>query len=284
MAGDGLVRPVNAPQAGAAAVGIQPGGNSQIVRARQVIVSGAADGVFVYAAGTAPGLGNPPVTWESSGLADPYGNVLPSTTGVEGSGTFKAGNTTITSAGGVVVTGAFGTVTVVNGQIAFANGGVIYGAESPDTIVISGALIELPTVADVLDIIEPGSLTGASEQWHDLRPLGTGFAGTNAGFWPPQYRYNVLGDVELIGSVSLAASYNSVTWGTIAADWAPAVNSYLPVQVQSNAGAAPGNSQGQYLEIATTGALTFHGLPTGLAGTVVTFAGSYPLGSDPITS
>ena len=96
-AGDGLVRPLNAPQAGAVATGVQPGVTSGVVIARYVIVFGTGDGVFVYS-GT-PKAGNPPIAWMGSGLADPYGNVLPSTTGVAGAGTFQAGNTVITPSG-----------------------------------------------------------------------------------------------------------------------------------------------------------------------------------------
>jgi hypothetical protein len=106
--GDGLVPPLNAPQAGQVSYGIPPNSNGVIV-ARQVIVfgpAGNASGVFVYAAGTTPGLGNPPITWESSGLVDPFGNVLPSTTGVAGTGTFQAGDTVINPAGEFVYSAA----------------------------------------------------------------------------------------------------------------------------------------------------------------------------------
>jgi hypothetical protein len=108
MTGDGLVRPLNAPQAGQVSYGIPPNSSGVIV-ARQVIVfgpAGNASGVFVYAPGTSPGLGNPPITWESSGLIDPFGNVLPSTTGVAGTGTFQAGDTVINPAGEFVYSAA----------------------------------------------------------------------------------------------------------------------------------------------------------------------------------
>jgi hypothetical protein len=107
-AGDGLRRPLNAPQAGQVSYGIPPNSSGVIV-ARQVIVSGPvgnATGVFVYAPGTTPGLGNPPITWESSGLVDPFGNVLPSTTGVAGTGTFQAGDTVINTSGEFVYSAA----------------------------------------------------------------------------------------------------------------------------------------------------------------------------------
>lgn len=108
VAGDGLRRPLNAPAAGQVSYGIPPNSSGVIV-ARQVIVfgpAGNASGVFVYAAGTTPGLGNPPITWESSGLIDPFGNVLPSTTGVAGTGTFQAGDTVINTSGEFVYSAA----------------------------------------------------------------------------------------------------------------------------------------------------------------------------------
>lgn len=58
---------------------IAPGGQTGILRARLVIVSGAGvSGVFVYS-GT-PGAGNPPIAWLTSSPSDPYGN--PVTPGV----------------------------------------------------------------------------------------------------------------------------------------------------------------------------------------------------------
>jgi hypothetical protein len=102
VTGDGLVRPLNAPPAGQVGVGVQPGTNS-VVLARYVIVFGPGDGVFVYQAGTTPKLGNPPIAWLGSGLVDPYGNVLPSTTGVDGSGTFQAGNGIVLNGQGFLV-------------------------------------------------------------------------------------------------------------------------------------------------------------------------------------
>jgi hypothetical protein len=71
-------------------------GSVNVVRARQVIISGAGEGVFVYSG--APGLGNPPIFWAGSS-PDPYGNVLPATAGVAGTGSFQAGNTIITATG-----------------------------------------------------------------------------------------------------------------------------------------------------------------------------------------
>lgn len=83
---------------GSSGVVVAPGSPS-VVRARLIIVSGtgANSGLFVYA-GT-PALGNPPIFWSTSASTDPYGNAIPSTAGVAGTGTFRAGNTIINASG-----------------------------------------------------------------------------------------------------------------------------------------------------------------------------------------
>jgi hypothetical protein len=88
---------MGAPPAQRLGLGVQPGTSSAVVIANKVIVFGTGDGVFVYTG--KPALGNPPIAWMGSGLADPYGNTLPSTTGVAGGGTFSAGNQVITPSG-----------------------------------------------------------------------------------------------------------------------------------------------------------------------------------------
>jgi hypothetical protein len=103
MSGDGLVRPLNAPPGVSPQPGVQPGVYNGVILADKVIVFGPGDGVFVYS-GT-PGPGNPPIAWVGAGLVDPYGNVLPSTTGVAGSGTFQAGDTVLDASGVFVYNG-----------------------------------------------------------------------------------------------------------------------------------------------------------------------------------
>jgi hypothetical protein len=79
MAGDGLRRPLNAPPGITPAPGVQPGTTTGIIFARYVIVFGPTDsvtGVFVYAAGTTPGPGNPPVISIGENTEDPYGNTV----------------------------------------------------------------------------------------------------------------------------------------------------------------------------------------------------------------
>lgn len=95
--------PMNAPGAGQPGIGVQPGVTAGVIVAHYVIVTGSAGGVFVYS-GT-PAAGNPPIAWMASAATDPYGNILPSTTGVAGSGTFSAGETVISDAGVFVYSG-----------------------------------------------------------------------------------------------------------------------------------------------------------------------------------
>lgn len=139
------------------------------------------------------------------------------------------------------------------------------------------------TESGVVIAAEPGS-AATPEPWHDLRPLANSFSYAGAGFFPPQYHIDATGQVQALGGVTLPAAYNSTTFATIAAGWRPAQNVYIPLTVISNAGAAPANSASPVLEVTTAGVMQFHNLPTGLAGTNVTFSGFYPVGSSPITS
>jgi len=74
LPGDKLFAPLNAPQPGAAGIGVQPGVSGSVVLAQYVIIFGASGGMFVYAG--APGPGNPPVYSVSNADADPYGNTV----------------------------------------------------------------------------------------------------------------------------------------------------------------------------------------------------------------
>ena len=72
LPGDKLVAPLNAPAAGQAVSGVQPGVTGGIILAQYVVVFGATGGVFIYAG--SPALGNPPLYWMGNVTADPYGN------------------------------------------------------------------------------------------------------------------------------------------------------------------------------------------------------------------
>lgn len=67
--------PINSAAGQATVVGTQPGVTGGIVRARQVIISGSADGVFVYDG--SPGAGTLVGSWAADAGTDPYGNAYP---------------------------------------------------------------------------------------------------------------------------------------------------------------------------------------------------------------
>jgi hypothetical protein len=80
--------PQDAPPPGGLGLGVQPGVNNGIVIANVVIVFGPDAGVFIYATGTTPGPGNPPVLWMTDNTTDPYGNTLIPGIGSSTGGTF----------------------------------------------------------------------------------------------------------------------------------------------------------------------------------------------------
>jgi hypothetical protein len=118
---------------------VAPGSSTGVFLGRLVIVFGTAAGLFVYN-GT-PALGNPPIFWATSASTDPYGNPIPSTAGIGGTGTFQAGDTIITHSGMFVYNGtpALGNLIV---SIASAGGtdgfGNVYYGPGAATYVTSG--------------------------------------------------------------------------------------------------------------------------------------------------
>lgn len=61
-------------QTGTSRAGVGPAPSASVLLARVVITSGPGEGVYNYS-GT-PRLGNPPVTSDSNGITDPYGNTI----------------------------------------------------------------------------------------------------------------------------------------------------------------------------------------------------------------
>jgi hypothetical protein len=109
MAGDGLVRPLNAPPGITPAPGVQPG-STAVTIAHYVIVFGAGGGVFVYS-GT-PAKGNPPIASITGGSIDPYGNTVE--TGIASNGTgAAAGDNIVMFGNGLAFNSAAGASTVI---------------------------------------------------------------------------------------------------------------------------------------------------------------------------
>lgn len=125
-------------------------GNSAILRARLVLVSGTGGGIFVYT-GT-PKLGNPPIFWATSASADPFGNTIPSTAGIGGTGTFRSGNTIITPSGLFVYSGtpALGNLIV---SIANAAGTDSFGNVYPQGLNVTKGTISGTTFAGLAFLI-----------------------------------------------------------------------------------------------------------------------------------
>lgn len=122
---DGLVEPLNVPPGASTPVGVQAGVTQSVVLANQVIVFGAAGGLFIYN-GT-PGLGNPPIFYATSATVDPFGNPVTPTAGLTGTGQFMAGFTVINTAGIFVYSAApaagdlIAAIASAAGSDAFAN-------------------------------------------------------------------------------------------------------------------------------------------------------------------
>lgn len=91
MAGWGLGRPTPSrfPYPGSPQTsGVAPPGNTQVFRGRLVIIfgpTGTVSGIFMYAPGTTPGPGNPPIAWLTNTSTDPYGNAVSPQFGVRDS-------------------------------------------------------------------------------------------------------------------------------------------------------------------------------------------------------
>ena len=218
----------------------------------------------------APALGNLIFSESAAGGTDAYGNV------------YQAGTVSYDPVGGTYTQLFGGQIAVYNSTAAgkatlsVSDGGVLAVNGTAGAIAFAvGVPVALPLYAS-----EPGAASyGTAETWHDLRPLANSFNGSVSGQYPPQYRANVLGRVEIFGAVGLPGSFNSVTWGTLAAGWRPGKTVDIPIAQTSNGGSAPGNSQGQYLSVDSSGSLQFHGLPAGSNPGPVFVDTSFPLDS-----
>lgn len=197
-------------------------GSSSVIRARIIIVTGPGDGVFAYASGTTPGLGNPPIAWlTGGGLVDPYGNVLPSVMGVEGDGIFSS-------------TGGSGTTFIAGNLIAIVPTGggssAIFGAPFPGAAyMVSGTepaadseafLYLLSTLASgafgapqailtgTLVASVPGGPATTAETWHSLGAAGA----TGCTLLEARYRLTAEGECEI--DIALEAGGAGSTAGT----------------------------------------------------------------------
>jgi hypothetical protein len=298
---DGLVPPLNAPPGISPYPGVQPGTNSNIIRARQVIVSGPGDGVFVYD-GT-PGLGNPPIAWMGGGLVDPYGNVLPSATGVTGSGTFTVdgadgGFIELADVGGVAVLGLYasGLAHLSHPSQIFTSAGNGGDANESQTLLLfsgsetgsaGSASIQLSSDADdgstiaVVNLAITGvailgvtaSYIIAAKPVNAANPVSGGLeswhsmpafgTGFSHGTPAPAYKLNPDNTVSLAGEVSAGSGTTSGTIVTLpAAAYFPISAKRFPVALS---GGTPATTGSAHIGVDTSGDITLASGPTGAA-------------------
>jgi hypothetical protein len=111
-----------------------------------------------------------------------------------------------------------------------------------------------------------------------MRPLTNAFVGTNAGSYPPQYRFTAEGEVEVAGwikSPPTTGNYNGIVFATLPAAYRPNSNGghrWLVTGVADGA-ATP------VCTVNTSGQLFLNFLPTSLAQTLMSIYGKYPLDS-----
>lgn len=257
MAGDGLVRPLNAPPAAQLAPGVQPGVSSAVTLARYVIVFGVNDGVFVYSGPPAPG--NKPVAWVSNSTVDPYGNTLASPGGV---GSFDGISGWSQLASGLVLVGSSLLNLPFRIQLATGNGAAQFlsprlnaGDTRCELDLIPSATPGLQTGAiDRLAAWAPGAAGTTVETWHAVTLLNS-WANT-AGFSTLQYRLvaSPPNSVEIVGVINSTAA-TSTTVGTLSAGYRPANANGFAVGATANvpAGGAP------QMRCDTSGNLTING-------------------------
>jgi hypothetical protein len=297
LVGAQLIEPLNAPRGVRGTPGLQPSG-PPIFIGRYVIVFGTNGGVFLYS-GT-PGLGNPPILWDTLGTADPYGN--PVTPGVFiaeliGSGNAKGGLMWNTVVGSQPLLALFPDSTVgftghspfilgqvfnrglVNEYLSLAlGGGAGTGVSSPVLMNLfsisadstlnphisfyAGASANL--VCDIsssyLNAANPAS-PGVIETWHTATITGTGYT---AGSPAPAYKLYADNTAALTGSVNVASGSGGAVFLTLPSQYRPVTAKKFPAAFSAGTPVASGNAQ---VTVNTSGAVQFSAVPTGSAFT-----------------
>lgn len=173
--------PINSAAGQPTPVGTQPGVSQSIVRARQVIISGTADGVFVYN-GT-PGPGTLVGSWAALAGTDPYGNSY--------SRGFSVGLATGTQVD-LIPSGAGGAAEI---QFAFSSPAV---SNAPNIAAGPNG----PTGAELV-ISGPAIATAGSEDWVQIAM----FANAGGGSANIEFIY-----VDTSGNANLMATLNDSGW------------------------------------------------------------------------
>jgi hypothetical protein len=182
--------------------------------------TGAVTGVFVYAPGTTPKLGNPPVAWMTESAKDPYGNAVPDPV----IGTQDATGNARLNGSAVLVTDTSGGPGAVPGGMSQTPAGVLnltsgaqalVGDAQATLFVFSKNAGGLGAPGASLDIqmgLYGSSPTGGPQSWQNMA-LINGWA-SNAGFGVAQFRplASPPNSLEVTGAISAAAAASAVFW------------------------------------------------------------------------
>ncbi len=253
--------PMNAPRAVELGVGVQPG-TPNIIRARQVLVSGTNDGIFVYIG--KPGPGNPPVaSIVAPGVTtDPYGNTVASILEVQ-----ESGLQTVLAAAGLTMQKLSGTH--VPPLISLADNTSV----TTDGTSIHSAGIITP----IVEAVQPGT-AGTAETWHPLS-LAAGWTGTL------NYRMDAIGRVEFDMDVTFTdngtthlASGTAIQSIALPAAYSPSTTKFVQCGLVPS-GAVLAANRVPEIQIGTGGGVLAVGVTTSAVGQTAEFRGqpSYPL-------
>jgi hypothetical protein len=238
--------------------GVSPS-QGQTIRARFVIITSVAGGLFAYV-GT-PGPGNAPILWATLGTTDPYGNALPFSgvgvkngsdlAGINDQSSIVVGSTGEATLGTLNDSGAGGTSLASS---TFGVGDILAGLEllsknvngiGPRAIINNAALISTGgTAANPSDII--------TDTWHPLT-LINGWASVTS----PSYTLFPDRTVMVAGVISSAGAAGNPIFANLPAG----PPSYRPATQQETAaglhGAPPAG--GAFMRAATNGDLSILG-------------------------
>lgn len=206
----GLPEPRPDQQYQTSGAAMAPGSQTPVVRARQVIIfgpSGPVVGLFVYAVGTTPGPGNPPVDSITRSGSDPFGNSgLPNDFVAYGSGgayvQMTSGELNFVGSSGqaspaqVRTENLAGFLDLISGQVGGgdAEAEVTLQSASASGIGKSQILLNADQIGGILNIpsaTDPGPVTAApaayTQAWgtNIVTVLNTIIAkGGQIGLWP----------------------------------------------------------------------------------------------------
>lgn len=254
MAGDGLVRPLNAPAGQPPAYGTQPGASSPVVIANKVVIIGPGGGEFVYSAAPASGTLIATVTG-AAGTAQP------------GSNPYVQGITAYAFASNLAVGLVANTLNFyqLSGGVWTTVAQIFYDT---GTGRLSLGLAEASGIT-VLTLSVTGTITATAgtassptlittDTWHSITPGGTWTAsgsGVNGFF----YRLQEDGNVLLAWDVN-NNNANPGTLGTLPAGYRPATTVRLQSGWAGTGPAAYNNAFNPTIQITSAGVITGNGL------------------------